>query len=58
MERGNLTTVPPGRPLLLFSFLYLYEMMDVNQTPHSHHFTICVNQTIMLYTFNLHSDVG
>lgn len=33
---------------ILFFLLYLYKMMDVNSTYSSNHFTIDVNQTIML----------
>ena len=31
--------------------------MDVSWTYYGNHFTIYVNQTIMLYAFNLYSDV-
>lgn len=47
---------PPHKENLLFFLLYLYEMMDINQTECGNHFTIDVNRTIMLYTLNLHSD--
>ena len=30
--------------------------MDVSQTYGGNHFTVYVNQTIMLYTLNLYSD--
>ena len=41
-----------------FLFFYcIYEKMDVGQTCCGDHFTIHVNQTIMLYILNLYSDV-
>lgn len=42
-------------PSLLLLYLYLYEMMGVNESYYSSHFTLYVSQVIMLYTFNLHS---
>ena len=41
---------------LLF-LLYLQEKMGVNWTYCGYHFTMYVNQTIMLYALNLYSDV-
>lgn len=38
-------------------FLYLFEMMDVDQTYCGNHFTINVSQIIMLSTLNLYSAV-
>lgn len=44
---------------IFFIFLlYLYEKMDVSWTYCGNHFIIYVNQTIMLYTLNLYSDVN
>ena len=42
---------------LFFLLFYLFEKMDVNWTFCGNHFTIYVNQTIMLYVFNLYSHV-
>ena len=46
---------------LLFSFLffllYLCEKMDVSWTCWGNHFTMWINQTILLYALNLHKDV-
>lgn len=36
--------------------LYLCEMVDVSQTYYNH-FTVCINQCIMLYTLNLQCPV-
>lgn len=43
-------------PFFLFFFL-LYEKMDVGWTYHGSHFTIHVNQTIILHSLNIHGDV-
>lgn len=42
--------------LLKALLLYLYEM-DVSRTSRSNHFTMYVNQTVVLYTLNFHSGV-
>ena len=44
----------PFFPLFL---LYVYRMMNVSWTYCGSHFTIYVNQTIMLCTLNVYSDV-
>ena len=41
-----------------FFFLYLYGKIDVSWTYFGNHFKIYVNQTIMQFALNLHSDVG
>jgi len=41
----------------LLLLLYLYEKVGVSLTYCGNHFTIYINQTIMLYTLNLHHDV-
>ena len=39
------------------SFYWICEMMDASWTFCGNHFTVYVNQTIMLYALNLYSDV-
>ena len=39
-----------------FFLLYLYEKINVTRTYCGNHFSIYINQTIMLYALNLHSD--
>lgn len=51
--------VNPGKNANLFSFLLLclYEKIDASQSYYGNHFTTYVNQTFMLYTLALHSNV-
>ena len=42
--------------LFIYFLLYLYEIMDTNQTYFGSIFTIFVNQSLGLYTLNLYKD--
>ena len=39
-----------------FSFYFIYKIIDVNWTYYDNHFTIYVNQAIILYALTLYSD--
>lgn len=42
--------------IMFFFLLYLYDRMDVSWA-YCNHFTMYANQTIILYAWNIHSDV-
>lgn len=56
VKRINPRVLSTGKKFLVFFLLYVDEQMDVSLTCYGNHFTVHVNQMIIVYTLNLHSD--
>lgn len=57
LRKSVLRVLITRKLVFLFISLYLYEMIYLTQSCCDTHFTLCVNQTITLYTLNLHGGV-